>query len=564
MRFVWFWTFWHWSKESYRCGELLQGPLHGAARNWDEWFGHEATPEDRDAIERAGRNEVAQRAFVDWIFKVWLQEAGWGDRPQVASFILAKLAPHPPFDRWGALASFRSAYGCAGVSALVLAGDSPGEAADVRPVEALLLPADSASNSPKALAEEFEENSLELDAAWRATRDVVSGGGFARLLWLWAIAGRRPHPNWVKWALAAGWVAVAALIARLALGSDPGPRFVVIAAWILGLWAALSGVGVFTILLQVWQAWRVGRRMRVRFEREQARLRMPGGLILKGGSAGFAFSLNMLLALLRAEAGRLDGSWLWRSVARRLEADAPRMAATGIVRPNGALLPVVLGPKFRACLRHAGIREILTPKQPGSGGRIARADADRNRSAVTAQPAFASWVSRVGLAVESDGLASRPCGNLAQGVLRIGRLESAPQVAMNALAIGVSLTAFAAWPDLKSELFPARAPELQRLISPTAYQLWIGLDTESPERFRAVLQSDHWASRIADPLPFAGPDAKSYASFRLRRLSVEATRNSESGTVWIERRPRFLWRDYGPGERIGRYSISYLMSHETH
>ena len=36
MRFVWFWTFWHWSKESYRSGSLLRSPLHGIGSHWDE------------------------------------------------------------------------------------------------------------------------------------------------------------------------------------------------------------------------------------------------------------------------------------------------------------------------------------------------------------------------------------------------------------------------------------------------------------------------------------------------------------------------------------------------
>jgi hypothetical protein len=42
MRFVWFWTFWHWSKESFRSGHLLRSPLQGVGGHWDEWFQHEA------------------------------------------------------------------------------------------------------------------------------------------------------------------------------------------------------------------------------------------------------------------------------------------------------------------------------------------------------------------------------------------------------------------------------------------------------------------------------------------------------------------------------------------
>ena len=32
----------------------------------------------------------------------------------------------------------------------------------------------------------------------------------------------------------------------------------------------------------------------------------------------------------------------------------------------------------------------------------------------------------------------------------------------------------------------------------------------------------------------------------------------EDGTVWVERRRRFLTREFAPGERVGRYSLSYL------
>jgi len=36
-------TFWHWSKESFREGSLLSGPLHGIGSHWDEWYRHEAS-----------------------------------------------------------------------------------------------------------------------------------------------------------------------------------------------------------------------------------------------------------------------------------------------------------------------------------------------------------------------------------------------------------------------------------------------------------------------------------------------------------------------------------------
>ena len=38
----------------------------------------------------------------------------------------------------------------------------------------------------------------------------------------------------------------------------------------------------------------------------------------------------------------------------------------------------------------------------------------------------------------------------------------------------------------------------------------------------------------------------------------------EDGVVWIERRRRFLGREYLPGERVGRYTFSYVskLKHE--
>jgi hypothetical protein len=39
--------------------------------------------------------------------------------------------------------------------------------------------------------------------------------------------------------------------------------------------------------------------------------------------------------------------------------------------------------------------------------------------------------------------------------------------------------------------------------------------------------------------------------------------NEDDGIVWIERRRRFLTREFFPGERVGRYSVPYL-SHLGH
>ena len=67
MNFIWFWTFWHWSKESFRAGVFLREPLQGIGGHWDEWFRHEASAEEIHAIEMAGRTEASQRRFIAWL-----------------------------------------------------------------------------------------------------------------------------------------------------------------------------------------------------------------------------------------------------------------------------------------------------------------------------------------------------------------------------------------------------------------------------------------------------------------------------------------------------------------
>ncbi len=73
-RFVWYWTFWHWSKESFRSGALLHSPLQGIGSHWDEWFRHEAAEGDLRAIAEAGRNEGTQREFIAWLYRHWATE----------------------------------------------------------------------------------------------------------------------------------------------------------------------------------------------------------------------------------------------------------------------------------------------------------------------------------------------------------------------------------------------------------------------------------------------------------------------------------------------------------
>jgi hypothetical protein len=54
------------------------------------------------------------------------------------------------------------------------------------------------------------------------------------------------------------------------------------------------------------------------------------------------------------------------------------------------------------------------------------------------------------------------------------------------------------------------------------------------------------------------------AEIRLQRVARQTTDDEEDGTVWIERRRWFLGREFTPGERVGRYSFSYVnrLGHE--
>src|SRR5271154_1878818 len=99
--FVWFWTFWHWSKESFRSGNLLRGPLHGMGSHWDEWFRHEASENDLKAIKETGRTEVGQRQFLFWLYRHWAKETEWRNDRMVPRFLIRQLSSVAPFNQWG-------------------------------------------------------------------------------------------------------------------------------------------------------------------------------------------------------------------------------------------------------------------------------------------------------------------------------------------------------------------------------------------------------------------------------------------------------------------------------
>ena len=109
MDYIWFWTFWHWSEESFRSRAVLRSPLQGIASHWDEWFRHEATELDRRSIETIGRTVAVQRQFVFWLYRHWAPEVNRERNRLFARFVLGQLAQVPPFHVWPAFAQYRRA-----------------------------------------------------------------------------------------------------------------------------------------------------------------------------------------------------------------------------------------------------------------------------------------------------------------------------------------------------------------------------------------------------------------------------------------------------------------------
>ncbi len=556
-RFVWFWTFWHWSRESFRGGSLLRGPLQGIGGHWDEWFRHEASPNDLHAIAQAGRTESAQRQFIAWLYLHWAREANWSGNRLIPRFVLGQLAHLAPFNEWQAFDEYRAGYGLGGISAIVLTAESLGQAEDVRLVEGLTLPA---SGGPKTTPEGFQANPAELETPRRAVLNLLSGTGLWIFLALWMVAGERPYPRWLKMALGLGWLGAGGLILHLLFGPEPGERLFGFSAALATLWSALMIVAIAVAARPSISAWRQGQRWSTRLEHSQVRLRMNGGLTIKGGSAGLPFCLNILLSLFRADPGAAHRSWIWHRLGRRLRTETSLWAATGMVTAEGYLKPVVMETKLRACLQHAGIKNILAPRQRDAGPRaIARL---LELMAPTSRPSdraiSSAGQTRLGFAAEKRELVSHQCRHVAQALMILGDFNRAWQKAVTALALTVSCVMLLALPDLWSALRAPPCPVAVAPSSPSPYYLWVSLDTKHPGRFQVVLESEFWANRRAEVTPHSGANASMRAEILLHRLTGQTTSNEEDGTVWIERRRRFLTREYAPGERVGRYTVGYL------
>lgn len=555
MRFVWFWTFWHWSTEGFRSGALLRSPLQGLTSHWDEWYRHEASESERESIDAVGGSVFEQRRFVCWLARRWAREARWRDDVLPGRYVLAQLSRVAPFDEWTALEKYRTTYASPGIAAIVLSEDSAGEAADVRPVEAIALPLDEDAAAGTVVSAGFHTDSGELNTARRAAMSLLNGKGLMVFVALWVVSGIRPYPRFLRALLIAGWVTVVALIARLLFGSDPGAQVVTYVAILFALWSLLVVTALAVAATLVFNAWRTGRALKTRIEQRQIQLRMSDGLSVQGGSAGLAFCLNTLGAAYRSHPLVTNRTWLWERFFRRLRVASQTWAATGIVDADGSVEHVVLGPKIRACLRNDRITDVLTPWQSEARGSAIEDVAATTR---IVEPTRPSGGMVLGFAAVPKKLRSHRCRHAAQSIMAVGGFTSSSQLTANVLALGVSVVMAIALPDIRNVLTPPAAPRVVRPGSPSPYLLWVSLDTKRPEAFRAELESGFWSNRRADVVAYGGADGSARAEMRLTRSGRQNTIDEQDGTVWIERRRTFLNREFQGGERIASYPFAHI------
>jgi hypothetical protein len=142
--------------------------------------------------------------------------------------------------------------------------------------------------------------------------------------------------------------------------------------------------------------------------------------------------------------------------------------------------------------------------------------------------------------------------------MAIGDFASMSQISVNVLAIGLSIIMVMALPDIRNVLAPPAPPVAVKPSSPSPYYLWVSLDTKRPEAFTVLFESGFWANRRADVENYTGPGGSARAEMRLNRLGRQGAIDEEDGRVWVERRQKFLTREFQLGERVGSYSLSYL------
>jgi hypothetical protein len=220
----------------------------------------------------------------------------------------------------------------------------------------------------------------------------------------------------------------------------------------------------------------------------------------------------------------------------------------------------VIDPKLRACLKQDRIRRVLAPRQSGANKRnldrlIQELKGTRREKGM---PPTQTQRLRFGYAAELPALEIQPCRHLAQSMMVLGNFTDWRHIAANAFACLLSVIMFAALPDLRSVLRPYPAPVAVPPASSSPYSLWVSLDTPHPEYFSAVLESGYWSNRRAEVRTYGGVTPSTRAEIHLHRVTGMKSVGEDDGIVWIERRRRFLFREFYPGKRVGRYSISYL------
>jgi hypothetical protein len=534
----------------------LRSPVQGIGSHWDEWFRHEAAASDCEAIEAIGRSRFEQCRFIGWLAHRWAGEAQWRGEAPPARYVLAQLARVSPFDKWATFDRYRTTYGAPGISAIVIDEQSAGESNDVRHVEALVLPADEDAAAHDVVTDGFQAEGADLSAARQVALSLLDGKGLLAFLALWIATGRRPYPRWMRAGLLVAWLAVAGLIVRLLVGSDPGGRLTVLFGLLFGLWSLLVLTALIVSATLSVQAWLAGRQWRSRLEEYQTRLRIDGGLSLQGGSAGLTFCLNILLATFRSQPRLKSRSWLWERFFRNLRHAANNWAATGVVSPQGHVEKVAIESKIRACLRHPDITDVLTPRQPEARQSVIDKLILTSVRKTSAKPLSAGMTPA--FASERPRLRSHRCRYAAQSILAVGDFTSRSQLAVNVLALGVSIVMLAALPDIRNVLSPPPPPVVVAPSSPSPYYLWISLDTKRPEAFDILLESGFWSNRRADVVQHPDPGGSARAEMRLNRLGRQTTIDEQDGTLWIERRRKLLTREYQSGERVGSYSLSYV------
>ncbi|HEY1108994.1 MAG TPA: hypothetical protein VGE76_10190, partial [Opitutaceae bacterium] len=455
IRFVWFLDFWGWSRETYRAEMLLRHPLEGIAANWDEWYSGEATAVERAEIDLVGRNPDLQAEFLRWLEAVWIKDAVTNGNQLVLHFVCGELAKIAPFDRWTALANVRDGDACGGISAIVLSGQSKGESDDVMTVRAALLPLGGAARSRAIVADGFDADEDELNAARESALRFLRGPSYWRMLAQWIAQGRRPYPSWLKPVLAAGWVGLGASIAWLYFGPDPGAALRAIAIALLAVWTILLLVGVTTASIVALQARAAAKKSASLLSGDQVRLRIGRRLQLKGGSAGLPFALEILRAVARAYPAAFNTSWLLRQFSAGLQSPEKSWAATGIVTAGGQVHPVELSPKIRSCLRHGGLAGILVPHQrEASNGSIRRA-ADDTQNEARANATVSEDENDPG--APRGKLSVHRCRHLGDALLAVARLPSAGQRWLGVFALVVSGVMLCAVSDLRCIVFPPPA-----------------------------------------------------------------------------------------------------------